>query len=302
MPINKKEAITNLSISTLYPFAGHPFNIFEDQAMDEMVSSIKSYGILTPITVRPRDDGGYEIVSGHRRVRACEIAGIDKVPAVIRNMSRDEAIIMMVDSNLQRENILPSEKAKAYKMKLDAIKRQGNRTDIQHDKNQDYSTSCQVGTKSENSRSDEIVAEGTNDSARTIQRYIRLNELNPQLQKLVDEKRMGITPAVEISYLSPEEQDLLVETIESEDSIPSLSQAQRMRKMSQDGQLNDDSMLSLIQEQKKPDGFNVVIPMDKIGKYFPKNLTPREIGERIVSICDRLYKDRMKQKNKGQSR
>ena len=148
MPINKKEAITNLSISTLYPFAGHPFNIFEDQAMDEMVSSIKSYGILTPITVRPRDDGGYEIVSGHRRVRACEIAGIDKVPAVIRNMSRDEAIIMMVDSNLQRENILPSEKAKAYKMKLDAIKRQGNRTDIQHDKNQDYSTSCQVGTKS----------------------------------------------------------------------------------------------------------------------------------------------------------
>ena len=289
---NKIRKIEKIPIKDLHDFPEHPFEVKDDDSMQFLAESAKEFGILTPISVRPSENGGYEIISGHRRKRACELAGINEIPAVVTECTRDEAIIMMVDSNLQRENILPSEKARAYKMKLDAIKRQGKRNDLIDGQ----STSGQVGQKLNTSARD-IVSQNTDDSARTIQRYIRLNELNPQLQKLVDEKKMGMTPAVEISYLSPEEQSLLVETIESEDSIPSLSQAQRMRKMSKEGTLNDDSMLDLMREQKKPDGFNVVIPMEQISKYFPKNLTPREIGERIISLIDRLYKQKHQQKS-----
>lgn len=289
---NKIRKIEKIPIKDLHDFPEHPFEVKDDDSMQFLAESAKEFGILTPISVRPSENGGYEIISGHRRKRACELAGINEIPAVVTECTRDEAIIMMVDSNLQRENILPSEKARAYKMKLDAIKRQGKRNDLIDGQ----STSGQVGQKLNTSARD-IVSQNTDDSARTIQRYIRLNELNPQLQKLVDEKKMGMTPAVEISYLSPEEQSLLVETIESEDSIPSLSQAQRMRKMSKEGKLNDDSMLDLMREQKKPDGFNVVIPMNQISKYFPRNLTPKEIGERIVSLIDRLYKQKHQQKS-----
>ena len=290
--------IEKIPIKDLHGFPGHPFLVKDDDSMQSLVESARDYGIITPITVRVSEKGGYEIISGHRRKRACELAGIKEIPAVVTDCSREEAIIMMVDSNLQRENILPSEKARAYKMKLDAIKRQGERNDLKNDeKTKDLTFRQHVGKL----EAGDYVSEN-GESARTIQRYIRLNDLNPQLQKLVDEKRMGMTPAVEISYLSPEEQELLVETIESEDSIPSLSQAQRMRKMSKEGQLNEDSMLSLMQEHKKPDGFNVIIPMERISKYFPKNLTPKEIGERILMLCDRLYRDKMKHQSKGQSR
>lgn len=292
---NEIMKVTKIPIKDLHDFLDHPFAVRDDDAMKEIIESAKERGILTPIIVRPSENGGYEIISGHRRKHACELSGITEIPAIIRKCTRDEAIIMMVDSNLQREYILPSEKGKAYKMKMDAIERKMGRPPSEKE------NGGQVGhTFSGKTR--DLIAEGSNDSARTIQRYIRLNELNPKLQKMVDEKRMGITPAVEISYLSAEEQDLLVETIESEESIPSLSQAQRMRKMSKEGKLNDDSMLSLMQEHKKPDGFNVIIPMEKIGKYFPKNLTPKEIGERILMLCDRLYRDKMKHQSKGQSR
>ena len=267
---NKIRKIEKIPIKDLHDFPEHPFEVKDDDSMQFLAESAKEFGILTPISVRPSENGGYEIISGHRRKRACELAGINEIPAVVTECTRDEAIIMMVDSNLQRENILPSEKARAYKMKLDAIKRQGKRNDLIDGQ----STSGQVGQKLNTSARD-IVSQNTDDSARTIQRYIRLNELNPQLQKLVDEKKMGMTPAVEISYLSPEEQSLLVE----------------------EGKLNDDSMLDLMREQKKPDGFNVVIPMNQISKYFPRNLTPKEIGERIVSLIDRLYKQKHQQKS-----
>lgn len=285
--------IVKIPINDLKDFPEHPFLVKDDDSMQSLIESVRDYGIITPITVRVSEEGGYEIISGHRRKRACELAGVDDIPAVVADCSREEAIIMMVDSNLQRENILPSEKARAYKMKNEALKRS---------KGQLQENCRQVGDNSSLDRTITMIAGSTDDSERTIQRYIRLNDLNPKLQKMVDEKRMGITPAVEISYLSAEEQDLLVETIESEDSIPSLSQAQRMKKMSQEGKLNDESMLSLMQEHKKPDGFNVIIPMEKISKYFPKNLTPKEIGERILMLCDRLYRDKMKHQSKGQSR
>ena len=285
--------IVKIPIKDLKDFPEHPFLVKDDDSMQSLIESVRDYGIITPITVRVSEEGGYEIISGHRRKRACELAGVDDISAVVADCSREEAIIMMVDSNLQRENILPSEKARAYKMKNEALKRSKGR----------LQENCrQVGDNSSSDRTITMIAGSTDDSERTIQRYIRLNDLNPKLQKMVDEKRMGITPAVEISYLSAEEQDLLVETIESEDSIPSLSQAQRMKKMSQEGKLNDESMLSLMQEHKKPDGFNVIIPMEKISKYFPKNLTPKEIGERILMLCDRLYRDKMKHQSKGQSR
>ena len=293
---NNIKKIEKIPIKELRGFPRHPFLVKDDDSMQSLVESAKEFGILTPITVRPSENGGYEIISGHRRKRACELAGINEIPAVVTECTRDEAIIMMVDSNLQRENILPSEKARAYKMKLDAIKRQGRRNDLMQS-NSESSTSAQVEQKLAGKSSRDLISMNSNDSSSQIQRFIRLNELNPQLQKLVDEKKMGMTPAVEISYLSPEEQNLLVETIESEDSIPSLSQAQRMRKMSKEGKLNDDSMLDLMREQKKPDGFNVVIPMEQISKYFPKNLTPREIGERIISLIDRLYKQKHQQKS-----
>ena len=293
---SKIKKIEKIPIKDLHGFPGHPFEVKDDDSMQFLTESAKEFGILTPITVRPSENGGYEIISGHRRKRACELAGINEIPAVVTECTRDEAIIMMVDSNLQRENILPSEKARAYKMKLDAIKRQGRRNDLMQSNNE-LSTSAQVEQKLTGKSSRDLISMNSNDSSSQIQRFIRLNELNPQLQKLVDEKKMGMTPAVEISYLSPEEQNLLVETIESEDSIPSLSQAQRMRKMSKDGKLTDDSILDLMREQKKPDGFNVVIPMGQISKYFPKNLTPKEIGERIISLIDRLYKQKHQQKD-----
>ncbi len=252
--------------------------------MKETVQSIKEFGVILPVIVRQADEGGYEMISGHRRMRACELAGIDTIPAIVRDVDRDTAIIMMVDSNLQRENILPSEKAKAYKMKLEAIKRQGARTDL---------TSRQVVGKLESA--DKI---SETESGRQVQRYIRLNELSPPLQKLVDEQKMGLTPAVEISYLKPEEQALLVETIESEQATPSLSQAKRMRDLSKLGKLNDDRMLNIMIEQKKPPTRNVVLNADKLNKYFPKSYTNEQIEATIFKLLDVWQKHKQQNQNR----
>lgn len=232
------ESISNIELSKLKPFEEHPFSIRDDEAMQQTVESVRAYGVLVPAIARPLEDGSYELISGHRRKRACELAGLSTMPVIIRDIDRDAATIIMVDSNLQRENILPSERAKAYKMKLDAIKRQGARHDL---------SSTQVAQK----LSVEKVAEEAGTSKDQVRRYIRLNELQPELQQMVDEGKIGMTPAVEISYLKPDEQRLLIETIDSEQATPSLSQAQRMKRLSQEGKLNDDSMLGIMMEQKK---------------------------------------------------
>ena len=218
-----QEVVENITLEKLKPFPNHPFKIREDEAMMETVESVKSFGVLQPAIVRPTKDGDYEILSGHRRKRACELAGRKTMPVIVRELSDDAAVIFMVDSNLQRENILPSERAAAYKMKLDAMKRQGMRTDL---------TSDQHGQKSVGKTSREMLAAENRDSATQIQRYIRLTELQPELMKMVDEKKIAFTPAVELSYLKPDEQRMLIDTIESEQSTPSLSQAQRMKKLS----------------------------------------------------------------------
>ena len=280
------EYITNIPVEKLKPFPDHPFQVRDDDSMRETVESIKTYGVLQPAIVRPSDDGNYEILSGHRRKRACELAGKKTIPAIVRELDDDAAIIFMVDSNLQRENILPSERAAAYKMKMEALKRQGLRTDL---------TSCQVGTKL---RTDEQVAENSDDSARTIQRYIRLTELQPELQQMVDDKKIAFTPAVEISYLKPDEQRMLLDTITSEQATPSLSQAQRLKKLSQSGELTDDSMLSIMSEQKKPERNDLTIPADVLEKFFPRSFTPMKMQEVIIKLLESWQRKRQQSRER----
>lgn len=251
--------------------------------MRDTVDSIKEYGVLVPAIVRPREEGGYEIVSGHRRKYASELAGLETMPVIVRNLERDAATIVMVDSNLQRENILPSERAAAYKMKLEAIKRQGARNDL---------TSAQVVPKL---TAREKVAEDAGVNRMEVSRYVRLTELEPELQQMVDEKKIGITPAVEISYLKPEEQKLLLDTIESEQATPSLSQAQRMKKLSQSGELNDDTMLGIMMEQKKPEKMDITIPGEVLQKYFPRSYTPQRMQETIIKLLESWQRKRQQQ-------
>lgn len=279
------EVVKHIYIKNIQPFIDHPFEVRDDDSMKETVQSVKEYGVIMPVIVRPSDEGGYEMISGHRRMRACELAGMDTIPAIVRNIDRDTAIIMMVDSNLQRENILPSERAKAYKMKLEAIKRQGQRNDL-------------TSTQSVQKLSVEKVAEEAGTNREQIRRYIRLNELSPPLQKLVDEEKMGLTPAVEISYLKPEEQALLVETIESEQATPSFSQAKRMRELSKLGKLNDDRMLDIMMEQKKPPTRNVVLNADKLNKYFPRSYTNEQIEATIFKLLDVWQKHKQQNQNR----
>ena len=274
------EYITNIPLEKLKPFPNHPFQVRDDDSMKDTVESIKTYGVLQPAIVRPSDDGSYEILSGHRRKHACEIAGKKSMPVIIRNLDDDAAIIFMVDSNLQRENILPSERAAAYKMKLEALKRQGARTDL---------TSAQVVPKLS---AREKVAEEAGVNRMEISRYIRLTELQPELQQMVDEKKIAFTPAVEISYLKPDEQKMLLDTIESEQATPSLSQAQRLKKLSQSGELNDDSMLKIMSEQKKPERNDLTIPADVLEKYFPRSFTPMKMQEVIIRLLESWQKRR----------
>lgn len=254
--------------------------------MRETAESVKAYGVLVPAIVRPRKEGGYEIISGHRRKHACELAGLTSMPAIVRNMDRDTATIIMVDSNLQRENILPSERAKAYKMKMEAIKRQGARTDL---------TSPNISAKF---RSDDEIGQEAGVSGDTIRNYISLTQLVPELQQMVDEKKIALTPAYQLAALTPKEQALLLETIDNEQATPSLSQAQRMKKLSQSGELNEDTMLSIMMEQKKPEVWNLTIPMDKIKKYFPRSYTPQRMEEVIFKLLDAWQKKRQRDQSR----
>ena len=277
-----REKIMEIPLTELFPFEDHPFSVRDDDAMKETVESVKEYGVLAPAIARPREGGGYEIISGHRRKRACELAGLETMPVIVRNWDRDTAIIAMVDSNLQRENISPIERGKAFKMKMEAIKRQGARTDL---------TSPQVAAKF---RCDDEVAKDAGMSGDTVRRYVRLTELSPELQQMVEDKKIALTPAAEISYLKPEEQALLVETIESEQATPSLSQAQRMKKMSQEGKLNEDTMLSVMSEQKKPEVDRIVFTSDTLRKYFPKSYTPKKMEETIIGLLESWMKKRQR--------
>ncbi len=277
----KLERVQNIPLTELYPFPDHPFSVRDDDSMKETVESVKEYGVLIPVIARPREGGGYELVAGHRRKRACELAGLDAMPVIVREIDRDTAIIFMVDSNIQRENISPIEKAKALKMKLEAIKRQGARTDL---------TSMQVAQK----LSVEQVGDDAGISKDQVRRYVRLTELSPQLQQMVDDKKIAMTPAVEISYLKPQEQALLVETIESEQATPSLSQAQRMKKLSQSGELNEDTMLGIMMEEKKPEVDKIVFTSDTLRKYFPRSYTPRQMQYKIIKLLEGLLKKRQR--------
>lgn len=283
----KNLEVVNIPLAELHPFPNQPFAVRDDESMQETAASIKEYGVLTPAVARPLESGGYELISGHRRKRACELAGLSEMPVIVKEMDTDTATIMMVDSNLQRENILPSEKAKAYKMKLEAIKRQGARTDL---------TSTQVAQK----LSVEQVGDDAGISKDQVRRYIRLTELEPELQQMVDEKKIAFTPAVELSYLQPEEQKQLLQAIDSEQATPSLSQAQRMKKMSQAGELNEDKILAIMQEEKKPEQVikrnenSVSFSTDRLRKYFPRSYTPLQMENTIIKLLEAWQKKRQR--------
>ncbi len=260
--------VQDVPVCDLYSFPDHPFGVREDESFSELVESIKSYGILAPLIVRSRKAGGYEIVAGHRRKRASELAGCTTVPVLLRELDDDKAIIILVDSNLQREYILPSERAKAYKMKLDAIKRQGARTDL---------TSTQVAQK----LSVEKVAEDEGISRDQVRRYIRLTHLQPEFQQMVDERKLGLMPAVELSYLSAEEQTVLLDAMDAEQSTPSLSQAQRLKRLSRDGALDFEKISEVISEETKPAWERVVLQKTELNKYFPDTYTPHQMEQVI---------------------
>ena len=272
----KKQDFKVLKTKDLYPFPDNPFHVVEDETLSELAESIKEFGIVTPIITRPKEDGnGYEVIAGQRRVRASELAGINTVPAFVLPLDRDRAIITLVDSNLQRENILPSERAFAYKMKSEAMKRQGFRTDL---------TSSQVGTRL---RTDDKVAQGFGVGRMTVQRFIRLTELIPPILQMVDEGKIALTPAVELSFLKKDEQENLFATMESEEATPSLSQAQRMKSMSQSGQLDMDMIFSIMTEEKGNQKETLKINTSKLKKYFPKDTTPKQMEETIIRLLER---------------
>lgn len=285
----KREKVMDMPLSELYPFPDHPFQVRDDDAMKETVESIKEYGVLVPAIVRPRADGGYELISGHRRKHACELAGLPTMPVIVRDLDDDAATIIMVDSNIQRENILPSERAKAYKMKVEAIKRKMGRPAKVEQENEGQVVPTYFGKKTT-----EIIGNQMGESYKQVERYIRLNELTPQLQQMVDDKKIAMTPAVELSYLKPEEQTLLLDTIESEQATPSLSQAQRLKKFSAEGHLNEDSMLAIMSEEKKPEKNDLTIAGDKVRKYFPKSYTPQQMEQVILRLLEGWQKKRQR--------
>lgn len=272
----KKQDFKVLKTKDLYPFPDNPFHVAEDETLSELAESIKEFGIVTPIITRPKEDGdGYEVIAGQRRVSASELAGINTVPAFVLPLDRDRAIITLVDSNLQRENILPSERAFAYKMKSEAMKRQGFRTDL---------TSSQVVTKL---RTDDKVAQGFGVGRMTVQRFIRLTELIPPILQMVDEGKIALTPAVELSFLKKDEQENLFATMESEEATPSLSQAQRMKQLSQSGRLDMDTIFAIMTEEKGNQKETLKINTSKLKKYFPKNTTPKQMEETIIKLLER---------------
>ena len=284
------EKVVRIPLAELHPFPNHPFHVRDDEAMQNTVDSIKEYGVLTPGIVRPREDGGYEIVAGHRRKHGSELAGLSDMPCIVREMDDDTATILMVDSNIQREDILPSERAQAYKMKLDAIRRKAGRPAKTAEIDSKNNSRQVVG----NLESAAIVGQEAGDIGRQVQRYIRLTELQPELQQMVDEKKIAMTPAVELSYLKPEEQQMLLTAIDSEQATPSLSQAQRMKKLSQAGKLNDDTMLDIMMEQKKPEKCELTFSGDVLRKYFPRSYTPQRMQETIIKLLEAWVKKRQR--------
>ena len=277
------EKIQEIPLSELHPFKDHPFKVKDDDAMIETADSIKKYGVLVPAIARPLPDGGYELVAGHRRRRASELAGKETMPVIVRDLDDDAATIIMVDSNLQRENLLPSERAFAYKMKLEAIKHQGARTDL---------TSVQVEQKL--SARDQVAKEAGERSGIQVMRYVRLTELIPELLDMVDEKKIAFNPAYELSFLKPDEQQMLVETMDYEQATPSLSQAQRMKKFSLEGKLSEDVMLAIMSEEKKGDLDKVTLSSDTLRKYFPKSYTPAKMQETIIKLLEQWQKKRQR--------
>ena len=279
----KLEKIQEIPLSELHPFRNHPFKVKDDEAMMETADSIKQYGVLVPAIARPDPEGGYELVAGHRRRRASELAEKETMPVIIRDLDDDAATIIMVDSNLQRESLLPSERAFAYKMKLEAVKHQGARTDL---------TSRQVGEKSQTSI--QKVADQAGESQRQVQRYIRLTELIPELMDMVDEKKIALNPAYELSFLKKEEQVDLLDAMDSEQATPSLSQAQRLKKFSQEGHLSIDVMRAIMGEEKKSDLDKVTFTSDTLRKYFPKSYTPQRMQETIIKLLEQWQKKRQR--------
>lgn len=276
----QREKVQEIPLGELHPFRNHPFKVKDDAAMQDTVDSVREYGVLVPAIARPDPDGGYELIAGHRRHYASELAGKETVPVIVRDLDDDAATIIMVDSNLQREELLPSERAFAYKMKLEALKHQGARTDL---------TSSQVGTRL---RADELIAQQSGESRNQIQRFIRLTELIPTLLDMVDERKIALNPAVELSYLKKEEQTLLLEAMDSEQATPSLSQAQRLKKFSQQKMLSLDVMRAVMSEEKKNDLDRVTLKNETLRKYFPKSYTPKQMEDTIIKLLEGWYKKR----------
>ncbi len=280
-----KEKRTEMPLSDLHPFEGHPFKVLDDELMEQTVESIKQIGVVSPLIVRPDPEGGFEILSGHRRLHAAQLAGLETVPVIVKEMDDDAAIIFMVDSNLQRENILPSERAFSYKMKLEAMKHQGERGDL---------TSGQVGQKSVGTVSRDIVAEQAGDSSRNVQRFIRLTNLIPEILDMVDEKKIAFNPAVELSYLKPSEQKEFLEAMDYAQASPSLSQAQRLKKLSQEGGCTLDAMCEVMNEIKKDELDHVTIKNEVLRKYFPKSYTPKQMQDTIIRLLEKWQRSKQR--------
>ena len=274
----QREKVQEIPLEELHPFAHHPFKVLDDDRMKDTADSIRKYGVLVPAIARPRPDGGYELIAGHRRKRGCELAGLKTMPVIVRELDDDAATIMMIDSNIQRENILPSERAFAYQMKLEALKRQAGRPSKEN--------VSQLGTQK---RSDQIMAEKLGESRNQIQRFIRLTNLIPTLLDMVDSKKIAFNPAVALSYLNQDEQAKLVDTMEREQATPSLSQAQRLKKFSQEGKLTEESMLAIMSEEKKSEVGKVTLGTDTLRKYFPTNWTPKQMEDQILKLLNNWY-------------
>ena len=282
----QREQVQQIPIDALHPFTNHPFKVLDDESMQRTVESVEQYGVLSPLIARPRPEGGYEIISGHRRQHAAQLAGLDTLPVIVRQMDDDAAVLLMVDSNLQRENILPSERAFAYKMKLEAIKNQGARSDL---------TCGQIGHKLNGAKARDIVADESGDNARNVQRFIRLTSLIPELLDMVDEKKIAFNPAVELSYLDESQQRDFLEAMNDTQNAPSLSQAQRLKRLAQEGHFSYDVAFAVMGEEKKDELDKVVIKNDTLRKYFPRSYTPKQMEDTIIKLLDQWQRKQQRQ-------
>ena len=282
----QREQVQQIPIGELFPFKDHPFKVLDDESMQRTVESVEQYGVLSPLIARPRPEGGYEIISGHRRQHAAQLAGLDTLPVIVRNMDDDAAVLLMVDSNLQRENILPSERAFAYKMKLEALKNQGARSDL---------TCGQFGHKLNGAKARDIVADESGDNARNVQRFIRLTSLIPELLDMVDEKKIAFNPAVELSYLDESQQRDFLEAMNDTQNAPSLSQAQRLKRLAQEGHFSYDVAFAVMGEEKKDELDKVVIKNDTLRKYFPRSYTPKQMEDTIIKLLEQWQRKQQRQ-------